>query len=113
MQTENGAGCVHFTALPTSKVRGREYNYEIDDVRQLDPYVKAYTTSLHAGELRGKILADAYDWEGDRPLEIPNHEVIAYSLHVRGFTMHRSSKVKHKGTFLGKTGTKAPQSLQL
>lgn len=101
MQTENGADCVHFTALPISKVKGREYNYEIDDVRQLDPYVKAYTTSLHAGELRGKILADAYDWEGDRPLEIPNHEVIAYSLHVRGFTMHRSSKVKHKGTFLG------------
>lgn len=103
MQTENGADSVRFTALPISKIKGREYNYEIDGVRQLDPYVKAYTTSLRTGELRGKILADAYDWEGDKPLQIPDYEVIAYSLHVRGFTMHRSSKVKHKGTFLGLT----------
>lgn len=101
MQTENGAGCVHFTALPISKVKVREYNYEIDGVRQLDPYVKAYTSNPCTGELRGKILTEAYDWEGDRPLEIPDCEVVAYSLHVRGFTMHRSSKVKHKGTFLG------------
>lgn len=103
MQTERGVDCVRFTALPISKVKGREYNYEIDGVRQLDPYVKAYTTSHRTGELRGKILADAYDWEGDKPLQIPDYEVVAYSLHVRGFTKHRSSKVKHKGTFLGLT----------
>lgn len=98
---EHAVGAVRFTALPVVKVKGREYNYEIDGVRQLDPHVKAYTTNPCTGELRGKILMDAYDWEGDTPLEIPDCEVIAYSLHVRGFTNHRSSKVKHKGTFLG------------
>ena len=98
---EHSVGVVRFTALPVSKVKGREYNYEIDGVKKLDPYVKAYTMNCHTGELRGRILMDAYDWEGDKPLDIPNHEVIAYSLHVRGFTMHRSSKVKHKGTFRG------------
>jgi len=98
---ENAVGEVRFIALPISQVKGREYNYEIDGVKKLDSYVKAYTTNARTGEMRGKILQDAYDWEGDRPLCIPNHEVIAYSLHVRGFTMHRSSQVKHKGTFRG------------
>lgn len=98
---EYAVGEVRFVALPVSKVKGRVYNYKIDGIKKVDPYVKAYTTNVGTGEVRGKILMDAYDWEDDRPLEIPNHEVIAYSLHVRGFTMHRSSKVKHKGTFLG------------
>lgn len=98
---ETAVGEVRYVALPVSKVKGREYNYEIDGVKKLDLYVKAYTTNVLTGEVRGKILMDAYEWEGDRPLHIPNHEVIAYSLHVRGFTMHRSSKVKHKGTFRG------------
>lgn len=98
---EYAVGTVRFTALPVSKVKGRKYNYEIDGIKTLDPYVKAYTENCHTGELRGKILMDAYDWEGDKPLDIPNHEVVAYSLHVRGLTNHRSSKVKHKGTFHG------------
>ena len=98
---ETAVGEVRYVALSVSKVKGREYHYEIDGNKMLDPYVKAYTTNILTGEVRGKVLMDAYDWEGDRPLSIPNHEVIAYSLHVRGFTMHRSSRVKHKGTFRG------------
>lgn len=103
METEAGVDCIRFIALPKSKVRGREYNYEIDGIRRLDPYVKSYTVNMPTGELRGKILMEHYDWEGDRPLNIPDCEVVAYSLHVRGFTMHRSSGVKHKGTFRGLT----------
>ena len=52
-------------------------------------------------QIRGKLVSAEYDWQGDRRLHIPWHEVIAYSLHVRGFTKHRSSKVPHKGTFRG------------
>ena len=101
LQEENALGEVRYVALPLSEVKGREYNYEIDGIPVLDPYVKAYKTNALTGEVRGKILMDTYDWEDDRPLRIPNYEVIAYSLHVRGFTMHRSSQVKHKGTFRG------------
>ena len=32
---------------------------------------------------------------------VPYDEAVIYKLHVRGFTMHKSSKVKHKGTFAG------------
>ncbi len=44
---------------------------------------------------------DTFSWEDDRHPEIPYHEMILYKLHVRGFTRHPSSKVRHKGTFLG------------
>lgn len=98
---EKAVGKVRFVALPASRVKGKEYNYEINGSKQLDSYVIGYTSYGSMGELRGKILSDTYDWENDRSLEIPNNEVIAYSLHVRGFTKHRSSQVKHKGTFLG------------
>ncbi|QIK38154.1 glycogen debranching protein GlgX [Caldichromatium japonicum] len=50
---------------------------------------------------RALVLADEYDWEGDRPLDIPSEEMIIYELHVGGFTRHPSSGVRHPGTFLG------------
>lgn len=42
-----------------------------------------------------------YDWEGDRPLNIPLKDSIIYELHVRGFTRHPSSRTKSPGTFRG------------
>lgn len=96
-------GSVRFVAVPVGWVRGKEYNYEIDGVRKLDPYVRKICVDASTGELRGRILPDSYDWEGDRPIRIPDAEVVAYSLHVRGFTRHRSSGVKKKGSFLGLT----------
>lgn len=44
-----------------------------------------------------------YDWEGDRPLNIPLRDSIIYELHVRGFTRHPSSQVGCPGTFKGIT----------
>ncbi len=95
---DNAVGEVRFVALPKCEVSNREYNYQIDGEFVLDPYVKQI---VGADAMRGKILTDAYDWEGDVGLAIPYHEVVAYTLHVRGFTKHDSSGVKHGGTFLG------------
>lgn len=50
---------------------------------------------------RGRLLFEDFDWEGDRPLEIPMEDLIIYEMHVRSFTRHASSGVKHKGTFAG------------
>lgn len=74
-----------------------EYQYRIEETETLDPYVKVI--SEKSG--RGRFLSDDYDWEGDAPLRIPCEEAIAYSLHVRGFTKHTSSKATKKGTFAG------------
>ncbi|MDI6402321.1 alpha-amylase family glycosyl hydrolase, partial [Balneolaceae bacterium ANBcel3] len=48
---------------------------------------------------RSRLVFEDFDWEGDRPLDIPTEELVIYEMHVRGFTRHPSSDVKHKGTF--------------
>ncbi len=50
---------------------------------------------------RSRIVSDDYDWEGDRPLEIPLEDLIIYEMHVRGFTRHPSSGLDaaEAGTF--------------
>jgi len=50
---------------------------------------------------RGRIVHDDFDWEADRPLEIPLGDLVIYEMHVRSFTRHASSGVKHPGTFSG------------
>jgi glycogen operon protein len=50
---------------------------------------------------RPRIAFDDFDWEDDRPLEIPPEDQIIYEMHVRSFTRHESSGVKHPGTFAG------------
>ncbi|KPJ85428.1 MAG: glycogen debranching protein [Spirochaetes bacterium DG_61] len=50
---------------------------------------------------RARIAFDDFNWEGDRPLEIPMEDLVIYEMHVRGFTCHPSSGVKHPGTFAG------------
>lgn len=80
----------------------------------LDPYAKAISGGEKWGayhnlssknkpirEIRSMIIDDDYDWGFDQPLNIPLEETVIYELHVRGFTKHESSKVKHRGTYLG------------
>ena len=74
----------------------------------LDPYAKAIgglETWLQGGDRHGiypyrarPYLAD-FDWEGDQQLNTPLEELIIYEMHVRGFTAHRSAKVKAPGTY--------------
>ena len=48
---------------------------------------------------RARLVFDDFDWEGDRPLEIAIEDLVIYEMHVRGFTQHPSSHVRHPGTF--------------
>jgi isoamylase len=50
---------------------------------------------------RGRLVLDDFDWESDRPLEIPVEDLVVYEAHVRSFTRHASSGVKAPGTFAG------------
>lgn len=74
----------------------------------LDPYAKAIGGREVWGQPpnweaayphRGQIAFGDFDWEGDRPLEIPLEDLIIYEAHVRGLTRHPSSGVKYPGTF--------------
>jgi isoamylase len=74
----------------------------------VDPYAKAiggrdvWGVPSNREELyphRARIIADDFDWESDRLLEKPMEDLVIYEMHVRGFTRHPSSRVKHPGTF--------------
>ena len=76
----------------------------------MDPYAKAIGGRDVWGaepdwknvyQHRARVLQDDFDWEDDRALETPVEDLIIYELHVRGFTQHPSSGVKHRGTFAG------------
>ncbi|MDD3415563.1 MAG: glycogen debranching protein GlgX [Lachnospiraceae bacterium] len=79
----------------------------------LDPYAKSVSGRTVWGQEpdyenpfqhRGRIIYDDFDWQGDKPLEIPMKDLIIYEAHVRSFTKHASSKVKYAGTFAGLRG---------
>jgi isoamylase len=48
---------------------------------------------------RSRVLQDDFDWEHDRPLEIPAEDLVIYEMHVRSFTQHASSNARHPGTY--------------
>ncbi len=50
---------------------------------------------------RARLVYDDFDWDEDRPLEIPTEDLVIYEAHVRSFTRHPSSGVKFPGTFAG------------
>ncbi len=76
----------------------------------LDPYAKMIAGRETWGQRpdpnsqfvhRGKIIPEDFDWDGDKPLEIPLNDLVIYETHVRGFTKGADSGVKRKGTFAG------------
>jgi len=50
-------------------------------------------------QYRARLAFEDFDWEEDRHLEIPIEDLVIYEMHVRSFTRHPSSGVKHPGTF--------------
>lgn len=100
-----------------------EYGYRLDGVNDFhqghwfdktkilaDPYAKSMGGRDVWGvtpdwnniyQHRSRIAVDDFDWDGDRALEIPSEDLVIYEMHVRSFTRHDSSGVKHPGTFAG------------
>ena len=76
----------------------------------LDPYAKSVSGRSVWGkepdysdsfQHRGQFVRQDYLWEGDKPLEIRQCDLIIYEMHVRSFTMGSKSGVKRAGTFAG------------
>ncbi len=84
------------------------YQYYNGEDTFADPYARGIAGLEKWGDFSreerpvfGRIIEDTFDWEEDEPLRIPYNETILYGLNVRAFTMHKTSGVKHKGTFEG------------
>ncbi len=88
---------------------GLEYTYETNHKEYVDPWATKISGRGTWGEyrhpknerVRGVIESSTFDWEADKQPKVAYEDMILYRLHVRGFTKHVSSKVKHKGTYLG------------
>src|SRR3954447_26553262 len=95
------------------------YGYRIDGPRNnghrfeprtvlLDPYSRALSCGRPwgmSGDLPRRSLMNEsmIERDGVIPPRIPLEDTIIYELHVRGYTVHPSSGVKHPGTFAGLT----------
>lgn len=105
------AGNLHFLSVVLEQPEDYEYCYKIGGKIVPDPYGKAFSGREHWSVSKGKekrtlrtrIVTDTFDWEKSQFPHLKKEDVIAYSLHVRGFTKHSSSGVAHKGTFDGVT----------
>jgi len=96
---------------PFSPAKG--YRYDSSKVL-IDPYSKAVVTDGYDRQAAKKYQLDNinccmksvvvdpenYDWENDRPLNIPHSKSVIYELHVKGFTASPASHVSY-----GKNGT--------
>ena len=84
------------------------YKFYEGDSEYVDPYSLKILGNEKFGvkndeeyDLFSDYDSEEFDWGNDRVLCTPFSESILYLLHVRGFTGHSSSKVKHPGTFAG------------
>ena len=50
---------------------------------------------------RARMPYEDFDWGHDRPINLPVQNLVIYEMHVRGFTRHPSSGVRHPGTYEG------------
>lgn len=109
MPESEGIGEVRFLAVEGIDTEEYEYNYLIDGKVTVDPYVKELSGREVFGKrkdisehgIRGRLRYRGYEWGEDKRPNLLWNEVVAYSLHVRGFTKHSSSGVQHRGTYRG------------
>ncbi len=104
-----GAGlCYGYRVAGPYDPDGRGHYFSSETIL-LDPYSHAVTGGEEWGrklrpdwkKFRSLVVDEHFDWQGDRPLNIPLKDSVIYEMHVRGFTRHTSSGVAHPGTFAG------------
>lgn len=107
---EYRAGSIYAVCIENLPTEELEYTYEVKGREFVDPQAKRITGRSEWGKrlsskekkmVRGELADASFRWEEDKPLRIPYSELILYRMHVRGFTKHMSSRVRHKGTFQG------------
>ena len=112
-------GDVYSMIVYDLNVEDFEYAYRIDGPNKpkkgllfdknnvlLDPYARVVAGQRIWGEQKqgayhARVLKDVFDWGERKQSHKDLCDLVIYELHVRGFTQHPSSKVKHRGTFEG------------
>ena len=85
-----------------------DYVFCVDGNIEVDPRAKLVRGREHFGsmerrtkyQVRASFPADDFAWgDAEKAPMIPYEQVVAYCLHVRGFTRHDSQKTPDRGTF--------------
>lgn len=96
--------CLEGEGLP-AMLQGLPYDFVADGQHFVDPYAREIAGRDHFGrkpkKLRARFDFAEFDWSNEKWEKIQVHDMIIYQCHVRGFTQHSSSAVKHPGTFSG------------
>ncbi|GMO52057.1 MAG: glycogen debranching protein GlgX [Treponemataceae bacterium] len=123
-----GAGALYLYRIAGQSAADRGHRFNVKDYL-LDPYAKAITGTKIFANLMSRIQPSAvpingaralsaagfpkcvvvddsgFDWQGDRPLNIPLRDCIIYETHVKGISAHPSARtlagVRHPGTYRG------------
>ncbi|MBE5960671.1 MAG: alpha-amylase [Lachnospiraceae bacterium] len=112
LKEEHRFGAVFRIRLRADEIEGDCYAYEAFGKEFVDPYARRIVGrdvfGKHLGEhekrlVRAAIDYETFDWKDDKAPNIPFSDMVLYKIHVRGFTKHESSGVRHKGTYLGVT----------
>lgn len=98
-------GSIYAVRITGIKSSYLEYEYVCGGIKLRDDYAAGIADASAWGEVRADkkycFWNKNFNWEDDRRPKIACHELVMYKLHVRGFTKQPSSKVRHRGTFLG------------
>lgn len=98
---------VHKALLdPYAKALTGNFVWELEAARAYDPKSPDLDLSFSDEDDAARmpkciVVADEFDWRGDRPLNYPLRHCVIYEAHVRGLSLHPSAKVEHPGTFRG------------
>lgn len=98
----------HIYFMKLDGIPSHYYGYRLyqEDKVCSDRYGYLYTShsygkALCDADMMGIFPAKSFNWENDAKPDLSFSDSVFYGLHVRGFTMGKASKCRHKGTFLG------------
>lgn len=104
-------GSVYAVCVSGADLENYEYNYRIGEQVKQDDYAAVLRGTGAFGELLdpenphqmrcGFFPRELSSWEEEERPRIPYEDTVIYKVHVRGYTMHRNSRVRCKGTFAG------------
>jgi glycogen operon protein len=92
---------------PYAKALTGNFIWDVDAAKAYDPADPrgdlSFSRADDAAQMPKCIVIDDedFDWQGDRPLNLPLRHCVIYETHVRGLTKHPSAKAKHPGSYLG------------
>jgi isoamylase len=66
-----------------------------------DPYAKTIVGDIQKRTAKCVAVDSENEWIPDRGPQIPQNQTLLYETHVRGLTIHKSSRVENPGTYRG------------